>query len=291
MPDHAEVQRSIRQYYPHLHNRQYLDEVFQSVERTVIDRSIVELLCSGNAEDFTNTCLFIRDLVLLGPKPEECESLEQFCGPSVVSTLEDFTTAPNHHRRSQAIYTLGKIGSKSSLPALRRTFQAQFEKDPLLLPGLLFEIFWLEEKEDAALIEEAAVSAQYLTRWAILDVLDKRPSPEDLASPEWQLRVLVYARLLEDPHARVRAEAEYQHALLDFEAQYLRAVAEGTTDSAETSKAVRRAARREIERRRPSLCFADLEVRFYNHLHNRASDDYTVSELDEFVRSYSIKTP
>jgi len=127
-------------------------------------------------------------------------------------------------------------------------------------------------------------SAQYLTRWAVLDILGSRAYPEEVASPEWQLRVRLYTQLLRDPTQRVRAEAEYQQALLDFEAEYRQALLDHTTHSASMSTAVRRAARREIERRRPSMCFSDLEVAFGNYLYHNARQDYTVSELDQFVQ-------
>lgn len=278
MPDCGEVQRSILQYYRHACDLEYLAEVIGAVERPALDRLIVDLL-AGNADDVQRTCIFIRDLILPGSQHEGCKAFsEAYFGSPVVEALERLTSEARHFIGWHAIYTLGKTGSKSSLPALRGTFHARFETDPLLVPKLLGEIFWLDEREDGQLIEEAVGSSQYLTRWAILGMYDCRS--EEAGSPGRELRVRTYAQLLRDSNERVRAEAEYQQALLDLESK-----------RAGMAKAERRAATREVERSKPLHCFSDVEVRFYNHLHENGKEDYSVSELDEFVRSLPVKRP
>ncbi len=283
--DNAGIERLILGYSEHFEDMQYLAELVSSVERAALDNSIVELLRSGNAAAIGEACLLVRDLVLLGSRNEKCRQFrESYFDSSVVRALEELVTAPNLHIRRQAVYTLGKTGSVSSLPVLHHAFHDLLESDPLLVPGLVGEIFWLEGREIPDLIDEAVSSAQYLTRWAVLYIFACRANPEDMSSPEWQLRIRLYTRLVRDPSAWVRAEAEYQKAFFDYEAEYRQALLDGTMASPSMSKKARRDARREIERRRPSMCFVDLEIAFNNHLYENAMESYTVSELDEFVR-------
>lgn len=139
------------------------------------------------------------------------------------------------------------------------------------------ESFWLEDEDSLDFVDKALTSERYLTRWAVLEILDRMARRPQRDSPEEHLRNRALTQLLRDPHPRVRAEAEYRQAILDHEA-----------NAAATPKAERRVARREIERQRPALVFERLETLFHNHLHGTGRKNYTVSELDEFVQRQPI---
>jgi hypothetical protein len=265
--DDADIERLILGYSNHLEELQYLADVAGAVEPAALESAIIGLLLSEDATRIWHTCALIQGLVLLRPPHDACRSFrESYPRSSVVGALEGLVTAPDHRIRSHAVYTLGKTGSTHSLPVLRHAFHSLLEKDPLLLPSLASEILWLEKEHSLDLIDEALASGQYLTRWASFGIIQG-------LSDDRQLKTRVCARLLGDSNSRVRAEAEYEQALLDHQA-----------NSDSMTKTARRAARREIERRRPPLCFANLDIAFGNYLYHHSRRDYTVSELDQFVR-------
>jgi hypothetical protein len=271
----VEIERRILGYRDHLEDRQYLADLSAAADGPRLNDAIISLLRSADAGAVANTCLFIRDVVLLEDTGEHYSTFRNsYPDSQIVGSLEELVRAPEYTIRRQAVYTIGKTGGgSSSLPILHEAFRFFLERDPLLLPRLAFEIFWLEEEDSLGLIDDVLGSGQYLTRWAAFDVL---PTSPERNGREWQLRRRVCIQLLKDANPRVRAEAVYQLAVLNRDPA-----------AHSLSKAARRAASREIERQRPSLCFSNLEILFGNYLYHNARHDYDALELDQFVQQHA----
>jgi len=261
------LEERILSYLDFLNDAAYLSALRVEPELLgVLDR----LLAAGDAEAIGLTCLCIRDLANFGPDDER-EVFRRGLLPSpVVARLEAMLTCGHYGTRREVVFTLAQINSRGSLPALRRAFDLSLDRDPLLLPRLLGEIWWLEAHKSWGLIEVLAASPHFLTRWAAL------------GQDSWiyvgnskELRVVrsrCLRALRHDENPLVRAEAEYHARRCKFERR-----------DARLSGDEKQQRSRALEAIRPRLGFYDLEMGFANWMHAQNKGDYSISELEGFI--------
>ena len=262
------VQQVVLDYIDHIEDRVYLSTIMAAVGVERLTAAIVDLLLSSNRETVWFATIFIRDSVLY--LPESPFSVAFFASP-IIPVLEGLVLAENWWIRCHAVYTLGKTGCTRSLPALHHAFAVVLDRDPLLLPRLVMEIFWLEDEKSLSLIEQMMTSREYTVRWGVIGSMwgHKDASPDDAM---YQAKLRYYAQLRRDPHPLIRAESDYHYRLLEAEPL-------GRT----LPKPERRRQRKLIEQHRPSLNFDEVEQRFSNHLHQSAQSTYTIADLEYFI--------
>ncbi|KAB8141258.1 hypothetical protein F8S13_19370 [Chloroflexia bacterium SDU3-3] len=263
------TQAAILGYINHLEDPAYLARLLDMAPMPALVEQLGALLRSGDAEHVAAACLIIRDLTPVVPRHELGSAFRAaFASSPLVAALEELVLTGDRATRAEAIYTLGKTGCVASAAALRRAFDALYEADPLVLPRLVGEIWWLEGQHDWALIDTMVASRSYATRWAALAALSTW-SGNTAFQAERQRR---YAALRQDAHPLVRAEADfaYQELLLEQRLPSL-------------PLRERRAQRAALERDRPRITFADMGHRFSAYLHARRQGSYTLEMLSQFL--------
>jgi hypothetical protein len=162
------------------------------------------LLRSNDHEEVGLGCLFIRDVMLMAPRTQPITQFRDDYQTSILITeLEHLVEDGNFFSRRHAIYTLGKTGATKSIPALIKALHFWRERDPLILPNLLSEIWWLQHPRDWTLTFPLITSTRFLTRWAALEIASGRSGFPDFQS--W--RKLYFTLLSDDQNSLVRAEA------------------------------------------------------------------------------------
>jgi hypothetical protein len=253
--------------------------------------TVVGLLRSSNLDYVQQTCVFIRDSVLIAPEHGlGSEFREAFHTSAIVPELERLVLASGYFLRNSVIHTLGKTGCIGSLPTLGRAFHHLLEHDPLVLPELLLEIGWLEgilareqsstlvdamttsesratQARDACpLIDAMTASACYTTRWAATHVLGRWRQYASLNQIE---------RLRGDGHVLVRTEAEYVYRRFLFAQR-----------SSRLSKPERKRQLKEIEHDKPPVSFFDMRLQFQRHLLTHHQISYSIEDLDRFITAW-----
>jgi hypothetical protein len=267
------IQNAILNYIDHLEDTTYLASVLaRSDSQSLID-GIVGLLHDPDHDLVGRACLFIRDLILVAPQHGIGLAFrDSFDASPIVSALEQLVLAPNHFIRQHTIYTLGKIGSTTSLPKLYLAFQMLCERDPILLPRLVGEILWLEKPKNWRLIERMTASQQYTTRWAALSTLESFAHDIIEDTELVEVKRQCFAQLRGDSHQLVQNEAEYVYQHLVFEQRL-----------SQLTKAERRQQRKELERHRAAVTFSDIEIRYNNQLYTHHIIDYSTADLEQFI--------
>ncbi|MBW4622835.1 MAG: hypothetical protein KME17_26185 [Cyanosarcina radialis HA8281-LM2] len=269
------IESRILQYLDRLQDIDYLAAIVNSVSLAELNNIIDELLRSENDEIVSLTCLFIRDLVLLGSRHSDCDRFVQsYSKSSIVKTLEQLIFSNNYFIRIQAVYTLGKTNTYSSVSVLNQAFNELRDSNPILLPRLMGEMGWLGTENFWELLDSMINSNFYMTRWAVIDALSEFIGDDARAQDElFQDKFRCIDRLRRDSNMLVQIEAEYEYQLLKF-----RREADNLT------KAERRKKRKEIERKyKPALCFSQVSIAFRNHLYNNGLKQYSVDELEAFA--------
>lgn len=263
------IQEAVLNYIDHLEDPAYFASLLGASETRDLIDVLLDLLRSGDHKQVGSTCLFIRDLILIAPKHNlGIPFRDAFFRSPLVPALEHLVLADNHLIRRHAIYTLGKTGSTGSVGALHHAFDVLRENDPLILPCLIGEIWWLEERKSWSLIDTMMTSQRYTTRWAALGTLTSWSGDGELQD----IKQRCYASLRVDEHPLIRAEAEYENQQLMFEQRLL-----------ELTRTEKKKQRREIERYKPVVSFADIEVWFGNYLHANHLNNYVIDDLDRFI--------
>lgn len=168
------IKTQILRYINHINDIDYLATIVNLTSAEALWEIIAQLLRSEDYETFDLTCLFIRDLVLFSSRDPDCEEfVKDYPQSCVVKTLEQLLFCANHFTRHQLIYTLGKTCSYDSLDVLNQAFIELRDTDPLLLPRLIGEMGWLGAENFWELIESMMMSQVYVTRWAVVDILDE----------------------------------------------------------------------------------------------------------------------
>lgn len=266
------IQDAILNYIDHLEDEAYFTALLGANETHELIQILVDLLRSEDAERVSFTCLFIRDLLCIAPRYQLGLAFRAaFFISALVLELERLVLAKHYSIRHEAIYTLGKTGSTRSIPALHRAFKLFRASDPLLLPRLISEIWWLESDQRSwELIDVMLASPLYLTRWAVLGILTTWSGEGAIRAIQQQC----YAALRFDEYPLIRAEATYEYQQFLFE-QRLPAL----------TKTEKRKQRKEIDRYKPALSFADVEVKFGNYMFTNNLATYSLDELDQFITS------
>lgn len=254
---------------------QYMEALLTSVPLDGLYQEIADLLHSDLNSEFAETCFFIQDVVMSTHTAIADQFRAGVYTSPVVFTLESLVKdAPQYHTRSMATYTLGKIWSVNSVGVMVDAFYRYFETDPLLVPRLMFEIGWLQQETatlvQLACLEAAATSWNYLTRWAVVHMID-RMTDREITSPRVSQ---ILDMLIQDDMAVIRAEAQFFLFKLGI---LSRIYNEGVT------KKERRAMRKQINQAEPTLTFENLTLQFQSPLRGGNSYDYHLMELMRFA--------
>jgi hypothetical protein len=275
------IATSILQYLDHLQDVDYFPQIVNSISAVKLFKIIDELLKSGDDEIVQLTCIFIRDLVLLGPPHPDCENFGQdYLESSIITTLEELIFSPNHFTRAQVIYTLGKTGSYKSISALNQAFSKFLNTDPILLPRIVFEMGWLGAENFRSLVEPIISSPIYMTRWAVIPMLPGFFG-DDLQDELFQGRLKCLEQLRRDSNPLIRAEAEYEYQLFKFH-----------SNMHNLSKTDRKKQRKALEKQyKPSCCFDCMSMRFGNYLHTQGMTEYSIDDLEIFISNMTQSIP
>lgn len=263
----------IRKYINYLGDSDYMADVVTSPG--AVD-SMIKLLQSNEREVISDTCFFIRDFVLSCSKNHTCrQSWESQLESAIIPEVENLLLADKHFIRKDAVYTLGKICSYDSIPVMLNAFYQLRDLDPILLPRLIGELFWLGINNPWDIIDSMAVSDLYTTRWAVVDVLGQfgcnLPNDEDFL-----IAHKLCDRLRRDPHRLVREEAEYNYQSLELQRR---------KHQENKSKAEYRQERKELKKNRTFFYFDNIINRFENYMYEGNLHTYTIEELERFINN------
>jgi hypothetical protein len=278
-PLHRELVRGILRTLDHIADDDYfgylervarlvpLPELFRTLSRMIGRRRVTQ----------DPALFFLQDCLVMLPDPLNGEMRAQLFGSALDREIRALLLTPdNHFLRSRIGYFLGKTCPPGAEKDLSEAILAFAEKDPLALPGFLFELRWLlraeGEKVLDPLLADLAGRSLYLTRWAVVHFYRNFGVPSGETLPASHLERL---RLLAaDPVSVVREEAAFRLRELDF-----------VQDSPGLSKAERRQRRREIKQTQPRMELKAVEIHFRNLLCESCRNDYSIAELADFVQA------
>ncbi|GAB1541877.1 hypothetical protein NUACC21_45500 [Scytonema sp. NUACC21] len=272
------LETKILSYLNYLGDSEYMLEVVTT--SGAVD-TLIKLLQSGDKEIVGYTCLFITDFVLSRSCNETNKQLwDGNLELAIVPELERLVFADNFFIRKQVIYTLGKICSYESLPVLLRAFHQLRDRDPILLPRLVGELFWLGSNNRFDIITSMAASHRYTTRWSALAALqeflyDLQPQDETCL-----MRYKFSDHLRHDSHLLVKAEAEYEYQVLELNRRKYQE---------NLSKSEYRRQKKELKKLKPSLSFSNICNLFSNYMYTHDLSTYTVEELENFIERLMYK--
>ena len=271
------LETKILNYLNYLGDSEYMAEV--STSPGAVD-TLIELLQSNNEETVSYACLFITDFVLSCSQNNICKQSWKKLESAIIPQLEHLVFADNHFIRKQVIYTLGKICSYNSVPVLLHALHELGDRDPILLPRLVGELFWLGVDNRCDVIESIIVSKQYTTRWAVVDALGEfiyhLPNEED---ETFLMRYKFNNQLRQDSHPLVQAEAEYKYQFLELNRR---------KHQENMSKSDYKKQRKELKKIKPVLCFSSVRNQFSNYMYNRNLYTYTTKALEEFIEMIAV---
>jgi hypothetical protein len=262
----------IRKYINYLGDAEYMADVVTSPG--AVD-SMIKFLQSNDREIINDTCFFIRDFVLSCSQNHTCrQSWESQLKSAIIPEIENLLFADNHFIRKDAVYTLGKICSYDSIPVMLNAFYQLRDRDPILLPRLIGELFWLGINNPWDIIDSMAVSDRYTTRWAVVDVLGKfgcnSPNDEDFLRAH-----KLCDRLRRDAHRLVREEAKYNYQYLELQRR---------KHQENMSKAEYRQQRKELKKISTFLPFGNIISQFGHYMYEHNLHTYTSEELETFIK-------
>lgn len=266
------MRSAILNYYQSLQEQADLTELVSGCKPQALIEQITQMLEEPDEDVVNRTLVLVRDLVLRAPLDGISQSYRDSMESKVVPRLEILVENDNWFIRSEAIYTLGKIGSTGSLPVLHKAFWTLRDRDPLILHRLMFEISWLEDNKHGALISDLIDSMSYTTRWSALDFLGPLDTETD---EEFELKESRFARLLIDSNQYVRSEAEHLYK-------------QRKVRLASMTKSERRKKLKELNRQEPSVTFHRVKTTFLNRLSREKNTSYSISDLEDFIKDLAI---
>jgi hypothetical protein len=105
-----------------------------------VARVLLAMLRSRDADEVIAAHLFLRDVVNYGMVPAFTVHLPT---SGIFEVFRNNLYVPDFAIRRDTIFTIGKIGPRANARLLAEAFPVYLQRDPLLLPGLLGELFWL----------------------------------------------------------------------------------------------------------------------------------------------------
>lgn len=266
------LETKILNYLNYLGDSEYMAEVATSPG--AVD-TLIKLLQSNNEETVSYACLFITDFVLSCSQNNICKQSWKKLESAIIPQLEHLVFADNHFIRKQVIYTLGKICSYNSVPVLLHALHELGDRDPILLPRLVGELFWLGVDNRCDVIESIIVSKQYTTRWAVVVTLEEfiyhLPNQED---ETFLMRYKFCNHLRQDSHPLVQAEAEYKYQVLELNRR---------KHKENMSKSDYKKQRKELKKIQSFLSFSSVCSQFSNYMYKRNLHTYTTEDLEGFI--------
>ncbi len=242
--------------------------------------TLIKLLKSNNHEIVGYTCFFIRDFVLSISESDTCKQLwETKLESAIIPELEYLVLADNHFIRKHIIYTLGKICSYNSVPVLLHAFSELRDRDPILLPRLVGELFWLGVKNRHALIESMTASNQYITRWSVVEALNQFIYDSKSEDETFLMRYKFCDLLRWDSNSLVQAEAEYEYQYLELNRRKHKTF---------MSKLEYKTQNKELNKIKPFLLFSGVENHFYKYMYEQNLHWYSIQELEDFILDLSL---
>ena len=234
---------------------------------------LLEMLQDESDAVESKASLFILDLILQAPKLGSLlEFKKHYYHSKLIQQLEILANDVSFFKRCDAVHTLGRTGSKSSLSKLKEIFNESKEKDPLFLGDLAFEINWLSGGNNLSWYKSNLLNLDsFLSRWACLDVF-KNISVEPV-DKDWKLKYDIILQFCGDSNIKVSTEALFLKDEMEFISSLDKM----------GNKTEKRQQRKELEKRRP-LCFEEIKVKFISNMHNANKSVYTIDELHEFVK-------
>jgi hypothetical protein len=209
------LENKIIKYLSHLGDSDYMAEVVTSPGAV---ETLIKMLQDDEPDIVGYTGLFIRDFVLSCSRNDICKAAwETQLKPVIIPELERLVFAENHFIRKQVIYTLGKVCSYDSVAILLQAFYEYRESDPILLPRLIGELFWLGVENPLDVLESTVTSQYYTTRWTVIELLGEFYYHSATEDDENFLMHYKFCELLRhDLHPIVQAEAEYKYQIAEL---------------------------------------------------------------------------
>lgn len=186
-----------------MHEDMPVDEIIGSHSMEEVCVEVIAILLSGEPEPISHALVFLRDTATYQHRFSEAFHQHLQSSP-IWETLRQLLRAPNTNVRHNAINTIGKLGHRERVSLLEDAFPYFLERDPINLPGLMFELGWLRSNHHGEFLERIARANHPLARWSLCEILQSLEGASD------QGAVLELASLLSvDPHPHVAAQAAW----------------------------------------------------------------------------------
>lgn len=272
MSDPPSLRNSITSYLDHLQDVKWIETLVERHGVADVLGACARVLAKGDPSETHEVTTFLRDIGIYGIVSDGVVARVREAMPTgILPKLRLLLRSPVFEVRKAAIYTIGKLTFPAEAKALRSVFPLYVERDPFCLASLFFELSWLGDRRGVeARLKQTIRHKRYLIRWSALGFFD-------CAGADERFRRQCLDALSTDSNPYVAAEAQHQLARLDLE----RAGAKANW----SPKADWRNKRRQLEEAQPSITFNMLELRFLNEPARRRKRDYSIAELDEFMRA------
>lgn len=265
MPDFVEA---IAHYFDHLGEQAWIEQLVHTCGVAGVLGGISELVVSGAPEPAHNALTLARDLGLRGIVDDDMVSRVRSEMPAqLFPALQRGLYASAYSVRAGVVYTIGKLSFDDQAPLLRDAFERFRERDPLLLPRIVHELFWLLSAPEWSYVDRLASAAHRLIRWSALAAIE--PFSFDREADAFEQQQRTYELLATDPCEPLAAESRHRLAAL-------RRRSDADADVVGSRLLVE-----------PRLTFAGIEIRFTNQ--RPAAADYTLEELDAFVEAMILR--
>jgi hypothetical protein len=201
------------QYIDHVGDRRWIATILETAGPEAALETIADVVRHGHPREVQDALTFARDVGVYGLVPREVTDAIRAHAPTLLyPALAEGLHAERYLVRSNVVHTIGMLFFEEQASLLLDAFERSVARDPLLLPSLLFELFWLLGAPYWTLVERVLASPCYLSRWAMVEVLRQYERPE---GGEFEPAWYYCQALVTDPHPLVRAEGEHRRAAME----------------------------------------------------------------------------
>lgn len=186
-----------------IHEETPVDSIMGNVPMEIIYGELADVLREFESDQVHSYLRFVRDSVNY-THSRRAEFIEALSNSMVCDSIESLLQVPIYGVRGGAVYTLGKIRARRGAAMMRERFRWFLERDPLNLPGLVFELSWLEKTLDWGLIDEILVAPHFIQRWGLCGILEQELSSDEVGCAKSRLEMLA-----RDSSPRIVAEARF----------------------------------------------------------------------------------